>query len=158
MEVKAEVQIHTARATVWQVFVHTAAWSSWHTQIRHAVWLTPVPWHDNAVLQLQVTPLAVPITVQAHMKSVVPESLVVWESRVPGLTAVHVFEFTDSLGGCQVREKETFHGPLASGLSLLHGRQSHAYARSLHNLKLLVESGGLRSPFREAGSSGTAAH
>ncbi len=144
MVVRADVQIHAARATVWQVFADTAAWPAWHTQIRAVHWLTPVPWQDDAVLQLNVTPLAVPITIQAQMKSVVPENLVVWESRVPGLVAVHVFEFVDSLGGCQVREKETFHGPLAFGMRLMQHQQSHAYARSLHNLKQLVEWGSTR--------------
>ncbi len=141
IDVRAEIQIHTARATVWQVFTNIATWPLWHIQVEHMEWVTPVPWQENALLQLRIKPLATPMVIQAQMKSVVPASLVVWESRIPGLTAIHVFEFMDSLGGCRVREKETFHGPLALGLLLLRGRQTSAYTQSLHNLKQFVEGG-----------------
>ncbi len=94
---------------------------------------------------LRVSPLPLPVTIQVEVKSIVPENLVVWESRILGLTAVHVFEFADSLGGCRVREKETFHGFLTTVPYLLRRRQTEAYAQSLRNLKHYVESGQARN-------------
>lgn len=73
-----------------------------------------------------------------------PKNLVVWEGRLAGLSAVHVFEFTDSLGGCKVLEKETYHGMSASLMSLLKGRQTSSFRLSLHNLKYLVEGSRVR--------------
>ncbi len=139
MEVRAEVQIQAARHSVWQKFLDISAWPDWHLQISAAEWLAGPAWSDGSVLWITVSPFLVPVAVTAQIKLVSPQNLVVWESRAAGLVAVHVFEFRDSLGGCLVQEKETYHGPSASFMSLLRGRQTRAFRRSLHNFKEWVE-------------------
>ncbi len=139
MEVRAEIQIQAARQAVWQKFLDVSTWPRWHLQIAGAEWLVGPAWSDGSVLRLTVSPFFVPVAVTAQIKSVSPQNLVVWEGHVAGLTAVHVFEFKDSLGGCLVQEKETYHGPGASLMSLLQGRQARAFRISLHNFKTLVE-------------------
>ncbi len=88
---------------------------------------------------LTMSPFFVPVTIRTQIKMVSPHNLVVWEGHFAGFTAVHVFEFTDSLGGCLVREKETYHGPWVGIMSLLQGRQSDSFRQSLHKLKNLAE-------------------
>lgn len=138
MEIGAEILIQAARNAVWRRFEDVAAWPSWHERIQAAQWRGPA-WTDGAQLQLRVTPLFWAVTVHAQIKTVSIPNLVVWESRLPGLTAVHVFDFSDSLGGCLVREKETYHGSFVALASPLLSRQRQAFQRSLHNLKALIE-------------------
>lgn len=139
MDVQAEILIQAARTAVWRQYADVSAWPVWHRQIQAAYWLRGEAWTDGAILQLTVAPLFVPVTVRVSMKMVAAEHLVVWECRLPGLAAVHVFEFSDSLGGCLVREKETYHGLLSPVMFLLRHRQRQAFAQALLNLKGLVE-------------------
>ncbi len=139
MEVTAEVQIQAARSTVWRKFIDISTWPQWHLQISRAEWHSGPPWKEDSIFLLSMSPFLVPLTIRSQIKMVSPQNLVVWESRVVGLTAVHVFEFSDSLGGCLVREKETYHGPWVGIMSLLQVRQSNSFRRSLHKLKALAE-------------------
>lgn len=139
MEVRAEVQIQAARYSVWQTFRDVSTWPQWHLQIAEATWLAGPAWSDGSVLRITVSPFWVPVAVTAQIKLVSPRNLVVWEGRAAGLTAVHVFEFKDSLGGCLVQEKETYHGPSAGLMYLLRRRQTRSFRLSLRNFKNLVE-------------------
>ena len=139
MEVKAEVQIQAARSSVWQRFLDVSTWPNWHVQISEAEWLSGPAWSDGSVLRITVSPFLVPVAVTAQIKLVSPQNLVVWEGRTAGLTAVHVFEFKDSLGGCLVQEKDTYYGPGASVMPFLRGRQTRSFRCSLHNFKKLME-------------------
>lgn len=139
MEVTAEVQIQAARSTVWRKFTDISTWPQWHLQISRAEWHAGLPWQEGSFMLLTMSPFFVPVTIRTQIKMVSPHNLVVWEGRFAGFTAVHVFEFTDSLGGCLVREKETYHGPWVGIMSLLQGRQSDSFRQSLHKLKNLAE-------------------
>lgn len=139
MEIKAEVQIQAAKSSVWQRFQDVSTWPHWHLQISRAEWQEGPAWSVGSILLIKASPFLVPLVVRAQIKMVSPQNLVVWEGRVAGLTAVHVFEFTNSLGGCRVLEKETYHGMSASLISLLKGRQARSFRVSLHNFKELVE-------------------
>ncbi len=139
MEATAEVQIQAARSSVWERFRDISTWPGWHVQIAWVEWLTAPAWSVGAVLRMTVVPFFVPVTVHAQLRMVSPQNLVVWESRTTGLTAVHVFEFKDSLGGCLVQEKETYHGLSSRFMPLLKGRQARSFHRSLHNFKKMVE-------------------
>lgn len=139
MEVRAEVQIQAARAAVWEKFLDISQWPLWHEQIGSVEWSAGLPWTEGAELRLLVSPLFVAVPVKAHVRMISERRMIVWESHSRGLTAVHAFEFSDSLGGCLLQERETYHGPAAAVFTLLQGRQSRAFSRSLHNFKSLAE-------------------
>ena len=139
MEVRAEVQIQAARTAVWKRFLEISEWPLWHEQIHSVEWGSGPPWSENAELLFQASPLFIEVSFKANLRLVSEGRLIVWESQVAGLTAVHAFEFSDSLGGCLLQERETYHGPASAMFVLLRGRQSRMFSRSLHNFKILVE-------------------
>ena len=49
----------------------------------------------------------------ACIRLVAEPSMAVIEVRIWSSTAVHVFEVEDSVGGCQAKVRETWHGPVA---------------------------------------------
>lgn len=139
MEVQGEIHIKAARSAVWRRFMEVEKWPQWHPQVAKATWGAGSPWTENAELRLTVSPLGFPVPIVAFLRMVAPPHMVIWESRFLGLNAVHVYEFSESLGGCLVSDRETYHGPVALMMGLLAPVQQRAFQTALANLKDLVE-------------------
>lgn len=109
MQASASTFIQASRNRAWSVFTDTSAWPTWYDGIRHAVWVEGEPWTDGSMLQLDSRwgVLA------ACIRLVAEPNMAVIEVRMWSSTAVLVFEVEDSVGGCQAKVRETWHGPAA---------------------------------------------
>ena len=56
-----------------------------------------------------------------------------------GLQIVNTASFSDDAGGCKLRAKHTYHGPMSLIVQLLRGRQQQLLETAMQELKEFVE-------------------
>ena len=109
MQASASTFIQASRNRAWSVFADTSAWPAWYDGIRHAAWIEGKPWTDGSILRLDSRWGVL----GACVRLAAEPSMAVIEVRIWSSTAVIVFEVEDSVGGCQVKVRESWHGPAA---------------------------------------------
>ena len=108
MQVKVDTFIQSSRARVWSVFVQTESWGIWQQEMHRAIWIQGEPWQDGSVIEIGHR-LG---TKLARVRLVAENEMAVLEIRTWYASVVNVFEIADSVGGCRVSIKETWHVPL----------------------------------------------
>lgn len=137
---EAEIYIHAAPSAVYTKFSDITHWASWYPGVVQAQWVEGQPWQDNARFVVRVrNVLGGTSSGTAVVRMSSPGKLLVYENSMSGLQIVATIGFEEDLGGCKVRIRKRYYGPLAFIMPLLGGRQRRQLNRGLANLKVQIE-------------------
>ena len=142
MQIQSEIYIHAATGAVWQKFSQVNQWPRWNSQVQEVRWLdnqTIKPWQEGARFAIRHQSILGATTTKAVVRMCVPANTVVWESSTMGLQIVNSASFSDDAGGCKLRAKHTYHGPMSLVVQLLRGRQQQLLETAMQELKEFVE-------------------
>ena len=136
MQTSASTFIQASRNRAWSVFTDTSAWPAWYDGIRQVSWVEGKPWTDGSMLRLDSRwgVLA------ACVRLVAEPSMAVIEVRMWSSTAVLVFEVEDSVGGCQAKVRETWHGPAAWLGPITRSARTGALTRAMDSFRHCAEA------------------
>ena len=99
-----EITIRAPLETVWRLHTEITGWPAWYPDIVKAELTGPIA--VGTVFHWETAGLAIPSTVGEF----VPLKKIAWSGEAGGILAVHVWTFSSSAEGTQVRTEESWEG------------------------------------------------
>jgi len=126
----AEILIDAPVSLVWQVLCNIREWPSWNP----AVSVVSVYGEYEPGTEFQWK--ADGVTMISQLQEMVPNRRLVWTGRIPGMRAIHAWEFAEREGGTFVKSEESADGLMSRLLSRLIARMlTNALEKALQSLR-----------------------
>ncbi|MFJ5637362.1 SRPBCC family protein [Streptomyces goshikiensis] len=132
------IVIHAPLDRIWKIQTDIEAWPAWQPEVIEATRLTPGPLRAGSVFRWSVHGLA---GIDSTVKQVVPERRIAWGGPAQGITAVHVWTFTQRADGVHVHTEESWAGaPVEADTPALQQALDASLDTWLHRLKAKAEN------------------
>jgi hypothetical protein len=129
MVVEETIEINAGIETVWNAFIDLTCWEEWNTVLRDVATESEII-REGQKFSCSLRFFSVPLFFEPEIEEVVPRRKVVWKGKKYGISSRHEFVFTKRDQGVRVTSRETFSGPVFSGV-LLPKREIRKLTRSL---------------------------
>lgn len=132
--VAGEIEISASVSLVWQVLSDLRDWPSWNPAV------STVSLYGEFEPGTEFQWKADGVTIISCLQDIEPFRRLLWTGKVPGIRAVHVWQFEERNGKTHVRSEESFDGLLVRLLSRLFDRMLEtAMDKTLQSFKLECE-------------------
>ncbi|MFB0620793.1 SRPBCC family protein [Streptomyces sp. AGS-58] len=132
-----DIVIHASLDRVWRVQTDVENWPTWQPGISSSVKQTPGRLRPGSTWVWSTEGLE---NITSTVKQVLPKRRIVWGGPAQGITAVHVWTFTQARDGIHVRTEESWTGdPVTANTVYLQGALDASLENWLNNLKRQAE-------------------
>lgn len=141
-----DIVIHASLDQVWRVQTDVENWPAWQPGVSSSVKQTPGRLRPGSSWVWSTEGLE---NITSTVKQVQPKRRIVWGGPAQGITAVHVWTFTQARDGVHVHTEESWTGdPVAANTVYLQGALDASLENWLNNLKQQAEKRPLKSDRR----------
>ncbi|MEV6733228.1 MULTISPECIES: SRPBCC family protein [unclassified Streptomyces] len=132
-----DIVIHAPLHKIWKIQTDVEAWPTWQPEVIEATKRTPGPLRAGSVFRWSVHGLA---DIDSTVQQVVPQRRIAWGGPAQGITAVHVWTFTQRKDGVHVHTEESWAGaPVNANTPALQQALDASLDTWLHRLKAKAE-------------------
>ncbi|MFJ3224277.1 SRPBCC family protein [Streptomyces sp. NPDC086783] len=132
-----DIVIHASLDRVWRVQTDVENWPAWQPNVSSSVKQTPGRLRPGSSWVWSTEGLE---DITSTVKQVQPKRRIVWGGPAQGITAVHVWTFTQAPDGVHVHTEESWTGdPVAANTVYLQGALDASLENWLNNLKSQAE-------------------
>ena len=111
MKVDMAVEVEAAPRQVWEWMADVPKWPEWTPFMKSSSYIKGQALEVGSRFKFKPDVKPVAITLKATITESAPPNRIVWEGGLPGLKAVHSFDFEDIGGGkTRVTTREAFTG------------------------------------------------
>ena len=111
MIVEASLEIAAPVGRIWETVTDLSSWHRWNSVLRGVAYRGDAHLTPGTTFTCTIQPFRVPIPCAAVVTDAQPPTYVVWESRMPGITARHTFLCEEGYRQVRVISRTQFHGP-----------------------------------------------
>lgn len=128
-----DIVIHAPLARVWRIQTDVESWPAWQPSVSSAVKQTPGRLRPGSSWVWSTEGLD---DITSTVQQVQPHRRIVWGGPAQGITAVHVWTFTQAKDGVHVHTEESWTGdPVTAHTDDLQDALDHSLDQWLHHLK-----------------------
>ncbi|MET9596038.1 SRPBCC family protein [Streptomyces sp. NPDC006516] len=132
-----DIVIHAPLDRIWSIQTDVENWPAWQPNVSSAVKQTPGKLRPGSSWIWSTEGLE---NITSTVKQVQPKRRIVWGGPAQGITAVHVWTFTQAKNGVHVHTEESWTGePVTANTAYLQGALDDSLDHWLHNLKQQAE-------------------
>ncbi len=132
-----DIVIHAPLDRVWRIQTDVEDWPAWQPGVSSSVRQAPGPLRPGSSWVWSTEGLA---NITSTVQQVQPKRRIVWGGPAQGITAVHVWTFTQAKEGVHVHTEESWTGdPVTANTAYLQEALDTSLDHWLHNLKQRAE-------------------
>ncbi|MER5556728.1 SRPBCC family protein [Streptomyces sp. NPDC002793] len=137
MITRDDIVIKAPLDRIWRIQTDVENWPAWQPNVSSAIKQTPGPLRPGSSWVWSTEGLE---NITSTVKQVQPKHRIVWVGPAQGITAVHVWTFTQAKDGVHVHTEESWTGdPVTANTDYLQDALDDSLDHWLHNLKQQAE-------------------
>ncbi|MGW2839910.1 SRPBCC family protein [Streptomyces sp. NPDC001493] len=135
---REDIVIHAPLERIWRIQTDVGSWPQWQPDVSEATKVTRGPLRPGSVFRWSVEGLS---GIESTVRQVEPGRRIVWGGPAQGITAVHVWTFTQRADGVHVHTEESWAGePVDAATPALQAALDASLDHWVHNLKARAEN------------------